>query len=149
MQTDDILGKRILLVEDERAVRETFRLLLAKDQHIVVEANNGAEAFALFLREKFDLVITDYEIPFLKGNELAAKIKRAAPSQPVLMVTAFDQRPGLQNPVDIVLNKPFNTARFLSSVANLLSEAGQKAPDSASASEVPANPAFETEVVCN
>lgn len=129
-------------------MRETFRLLLANDRHIVVEANNGAEAFALFLREKFDLVITDFEIPFLKGNELAAKIKRAAPRQPILMVTAFDHRPCPQNPVDLVLNKPFNTARLLSAISTLLSEPGQNTPQAAGATEIAANQAFETEVVC-
>jgi CheY-like chemotaxis protein len=66
--SDAITGKRLLLVEDERAVRDTLRLLLSSDGHTVVEANNGAEAFAVFTASKFDLVVTDFEIPFVKGN---------------------------------------------------------------------------------
>src|SRR5580658_5389090 len=74
METDTILGKRILLVDDERLVREAIRGLLARDEHLVVEANNGAEAYSLFVRGKFDVVVTDCVMPFLSGNELAVRI---------------------------------------------------------------------------
>jgi len=126
--SDTITGKRILLVEDERAVRETLRLLLSRDAHTIVEANNGAEAFALFLGGKFDLVLTDFEMPFVKGDELATKIKRVAPQQPVLMLTAFDHRAGSKNPVDAVVKKPFDCARLRATMASLLSQRSQSAP---------------------
>ncbi|HVV70656.1 MAG TPA: response regulator, partial [Verrucomicrobiae bacterium] len=99
--------KRILLVDDELAVRQSLRILLARDEHTVVEANNGAEAFALFSQGNFDLVVTDFEMPFVKGNELAARIKQVAPRLPILMLTAYEQRPTRENPVDTVLSKPF------------------------------------------
>ena len=124
-QTGTNTGKRILLVEDERLVRETLRLLFSVDAHTVVEANNGAEAFALFLKGQFDLVVTDFEMPFLKGDELAARIKRVAPRQPILMVTAYGHRPTLDNPVDAVVSKPFNTARLRTIMAELLSQPGE------------------------
>jgi CheY-like chemotaxis protein len=55
MGEDELLRKHILLVEDERFVRESIARLLCKDEHTAVEANNGAEAFALFTRSKIDL----------------------------------------------------------------------------------------------
>jgi CheY-like chemotaxis protein len=122
--------KRILLVEDERAVRETLRLLLSRDAHIVIEANNGAEAFALFLSTKFDLVVTDFEMPFAKGDELAVKIKRMAPRQPILMITAFDRKPGPGNPVDAVVNKPFDSAYLREITTRLMSQPGESEPHS-------------------
>ena len=57
METETNAGKRILLVEDERVTRELIKELLVQDRHIVVEANNGAEAFALFRNGGFDLVM--------------------------------------------------------------------------------------------
>ena len=63
MERDKLVRKRILLVEDERFVRETLGRLLSKDEHTVVEANNGAEAFSLFTKDRFDLVMTDFETP--------------------------------------------------------------------------------------
>jgi len=119
---DMIRGKRILLVEDERAVREALRLLLCKNAHTVVEANNGAEAFALFVGSKFDLVMTDFEMPFVKGDELATRIKRIAPQQPILMVTAFAHRPNSENPVDAVMQKPFDFAQLQQKMNALLSQ---------------------------
>jgi len=112
--------KRILLVEDERLVRETIRLLLGEIGFTVVEANNGAEALGLFARGQFDLVMTDYEMPFLKGNELAAKIRRLAPGQPILMITAFGHIASPDNPVDAVIGKPLNFARLRMTMEQLL-----------------------------
>lgn len=118
-------GKRILLVEDERSVREALRLLLSLDSHTVVEANNGAEALALFRGGKFDLVMTDFEMPFVKGDELAVRIKQLAPQQPILMITAYARRPSLDNPVDEVLNKPYNPQRLRELVSKRLSRPGE------------------------
>ena len=124
MEKNQIVGKRLLLVEDDYGVREMLKTALAIDAYTVVEANNGAEAFALFARGQFDLVMTDFEIPFMKGNELAARIKQLAPWQPILMITAYGKRPGPDNPVDAVLNKPLDLDQLRTAMAKLLSEVG-------------------------
>jgi CheY-like chemotaxis protein len=116
--------KRILLVDDERLVRETVRLLLGQFGFTVVEANNGAEALGLFARGCFDLVVTDYEMPFLKGNELAAKIRRLAPRQPILMITGFGHCASPNNPVDAVIGKPLNFARLRLLMDDLINKGG-------------------------
>ena len=102
------LGKRILLVEDECSVRDTLRQLLLHDSHTVIEANNGAEALGLFARTQFDVVLTDFVMPFIDGAELAARIKFLAPGQPILMITGFDLKPSRLNAVNGVLRKPFD-----------------------------------------
>jgi CheY-like chemotaxis protein len=122
LEEDKLVRKRILLVEDELVVREAIGRLLSRDQHTVVEANNGAEAFCLFARGQFDLVMTDFEIPFLKGDELAARIKQMAPQQPILMITGHGKRPGPKNPVDAVLNKPVNLQQLRRAMVKLLPE---------------------------
>ena len=124
MEKNQIVGKRLLLVEDDYGVREMLKTALAIDAYTVVEANNGAEAFALFARGQFDLVMTDFEIPFMKGNELAARIKQLAPWQPILMITAYGKRPGPDNPVDAVLNKPLDLDQLRMAMAKVLSEVG-------------------------
>jgi CheY-like chemotaxis protein len=121
-QVNRMTGKRILLVEDERVVREALRLFLSLDSHTVVEANNGAEAFAMFRAGRFDLVMTDYEMPFVKGNELALRIRQVAPRQPILMVTAYSHKPSPENPVDVVVKKPFNSENLRQLMAELLSQ---------------------------
>jgi CheY-like chemotaxis protein len=118
-------GKRILLVEDQRVVRESLRLLFSCDAHTVIEANNGAEALAIFRTGKFDLVVTDFEMPFIKGNELAMRIKQLVPKQRILMITAYGHRRSSDNPVDAVLAKPFNATLLREAMARVLRRPGE------------------------
>ena len=121
-QRDAVKGKCILLVDDERVVREMIKLLLTQDDHLVVEANNGAEAYTIFTQGRFDLVLTDCEMPFVKGNELATRIRKVAPTQPILMITGFGHKTGNNNPVDAVLDKPFNLNRLRWAMAEVLAD---------------------------
>jgi CheY-like chemotaxis protein len=84
--------KHILVVDDEPAVRQTVQMLLKSEGHVVDEANSGTEALAVFEPGKFDLVLTDYFMPIMKGDELAAAIKKRSPQQPVVMLTAFPEK---------------------------------------------------------
>ena len=104
-----VSGKTILLVEDDQAVRESIKMLLAIDRHAVSEAAGGHEALQLFANSKFDLVITDYLMPEMRGDELARNLKNLAPAQPILMVTAYmDKLAQAGKPADVILPKPFN-----------------------------------------
>jgi CheY-like chemotaxis protein len=122
METTRVLGKRILLVEDERWVRECIKRLLALDAHEITEASNGMEAVALFSEGLFDVVITDYDMPKMTGDKLASQIRNRAPRQPILMITACAVQFGREeNPVDAILEKPFGIAELRQTLANLLS----------------------------
>ena len=120
MNPAKVLGKRILLADDQQAVREAIRFLLELDDHSVTEARNGREAYDLFSRSSFDLVITDYAMPEMAGNELANRIKRLTPSQPVLMITAYTGDNIAENPVDALLNKPFTFQQLREAIARLV-----------------------------
>jgi CheY-like chemotaxis protein len=122
---DSAVEKRILVVDDERLLREVIRLSLGKAGFAVVECNNGAEALALFAKGRFDMVILDYQMPFLKGDELAAAIRRIAPSQKIVMVTGFRHKAGPDNPVDAVLGKPLDFVRLGLMMDQLLNGAGE------------------------
>ena len=103
--------RRILIVDDEPTVRQSVQLLLQDDGYIVDEAGSGAEALALFEPGKFDMIFTDYFMPEMKGDQLAAAIKKRSPKQPVVMLTAFPEK--LQSSdcplggVDSIICKPF------------------------------------------
>ncbi len=102
-------GRNILLVDDDPATRETIKLLLSIDRHSVTEAGSGHEALQLFTGSRYDLVITDYLMPEMLGDELAQNIKNLEPSQPILMVTAWlEKLANTGKPTDAVLSKPFS-----------------------------------------
>ena len=102
-------GKRILLVDDDAAVRSSIKLLLSIDRHMVTEAASADEALHLFAGAQYDLVIMDYFMPDTLGDELVQNMRQLVPNQPVLMVTAYLEKlvDGGQS-ADIVLGKPLN-----------------------------------------
>ncbi len=117
-----VRGKRVLVVDDEEPLRGVLRMMLELDGHQVTEADDGAEALNSFTFSEFDLVITDLEMPVMKGNELAVSIKLLAPSLPILMVTGSQRaRVDDENPVDALLNKPLTVADLRHAVGRLLS----------------------------
>jgi CheY-like chemotaxis protein len=118
--------KRILVVDDEPFVCDAVKMMLAFDGHEVVTANNGKEALAAFEKGKFDLVITDFAMPGMKGDELAAAIKSRAPTQPVVMITAYAemlQSSGKRLPgVDFLISKPFLLEHLREAISTVLPE---------------------------
>ena len=118
---DRVLGKRILLVDDDPGARESIKLLLNIDRHSVLEASNGREALELFHQGILDLVIIDYFMPQMEGRELAENIKLQAPKLPILMVTAYlEKLVDTDRRVDAVLAKPFGVAELREAIAKLL-----------------------------
>src|SRR5215472_1662652 len=103
--------RRILVVDDEPFVCDAVKMMLTFDGHIVETASNGKDALALFEIGKFDLIITDFAMPTMKGDELAAAIKARSPKQPVVMITAYaEMLKSSGNPmagVDFLISKPF------------------------------------------
>ena len=102
-------GKNILLVEDDPSARQSIKLLLCIDRHTVTEADNGHEALQLFTGSTYDLVIMDYFMPGVRGDELAHLIRQLVPAQPIIMVTAYQEKlVDADIPADAVLGKPFS-----------------------------------------
>jgi CheY-like chemotaxis protein len=116
------IGKRILLIEDDRAARESTKLLLNIDRHTVTEAEDGIAGLALVAEQPFDLVVVDFFMPGMDGGEVAWCIKRMAPSLPILMVTAYlEKLVGFDKPVNAVLAKPFAVDDLRGEITKLLS----------------------------
>ena len=111
------------MVDDEPFVCDAVKMMLTFDGHIVETANNGKEALQLFEEGKFDLVITDFAMPSMKGDELAAAIKARSPKQPVVMITAYaEMLQSAGNPltgVDFIISKPFLLENLREAIAKV------------------------------
>jgi len=129
MEYQRITGRRILLVDDVAEARRLLNLLLSFDQHVVTEAANGREACLLYAPGDFDLVITDYDMPVMKGDELAKAIKCLVPTQRVIMITGSESMTaGPNNPVDAVVMKPVTLEEMRRCIAGVMSQASKQAP---------------------
>lgn len=124
--------KRILVVDDEPFVCDAVKMMLAFDGHDVVTANNAKEALAIFDKGGFDLVITDFAMPGMKGDELAAAIKARSPGRPVVMITAYAemiQSSGKNLPgVDFLVSKPFLLEHLREAISSVLPDVDKRAP---------------------
>ena len=83
------MAERILVVDDEDIIRESLTFVLKKEGYYVQEAENGLAAYNKLLEETFDLVITDLEMPEMKGIELLEEIKKLNIQTSVIIITAF------------------------------------------------------------
>jgi two-component system cell cycle response regulator CpdR len=117
---------RILLTDDEEAVRGFVRRALEMDGHAVTTAVDGADGLDK-LREfdgGFDLLLTDIRMPMMDGIALALAAARDHPDLTILLMTGYaDQREraaGLDALIHDVVTKPFSLAQIRAVVANAL-----------------------------
>jgi len=83
------MGFKILVVDDEEIIRDSISYILETEGYEVDKAENGKIAYDKIREKHFDLVITDIEMPAMKGTELLEKIRTLDQQTPVIIITAF------------------------------------------------------------
>jgi two-component system, cell cycle response regulator CpdR len=122
---------RILLAEDEEALRAFIARALAQDGHEVVATADGGEALDVLTREqgRFDLLLTDIRMPVMDGIALALAAARDHPDLTILLMTGYaDQRErahGLDALIHDVIAKPFSLTEIRKTVAEALVAKGR------------------------
>lgn len=124
MATPGMVSRRVLVVDDDPLVADSIRRMLSFDGHYVETARSGEEALAKFSEGRFDLTLVDYEMPKMKGDQLAAAIKGLSPQQPVVMFTGYAEavRSSAASTagIDLILGKPFDLAELRNTLAKFL-----------------------------
>jgi len=114
---------RVLIADDEAAIRKVVRDALERAGHEVETAGDGEEALARFEEGAFDLVIADWNMPVLDGFELVRRIRKRS-SVPILMLTVRSEERDkvrlLDAGADDYVTKPFGVAELGARVAALL-----------------------------
>ena len=115
--------KTILVVDDEKAIRNLLNVNLSKEGYNVIEAEDGLQAVELATEKKPDLILLDVMIPKLDGLSVCKRIKNMM-NVPILMVTAKDSEVdkilGLELGADDYVTKPFSVRELIARVkANL------------------------------
>ncbi|MBM3878612.1 MAG: response regulator transcription factor [Verrucomicrobia bacterium] len=127
------MNERVLIVEDERAMRTALADVLAAEGYRVLTAQDGVCGLERALKEQPNLILLDIMMPRLDGFEVCAELRRLGQTEPILMLTAKgqveDRVTGLDAGADDYLVKPFSTDELLARVRALLRRRarGQKA----------------------
>ncbi len=119
---------KILLVDDNNALREQIRQILTSRRYLVETAANGEEALDKLCENPFDLIILDIMMPKMDGFTALAQLRQLKIDTPVLVLTAkgdaADKVKGLDLGADDYLSKPFSMDELLARVRALLRRAG-------------------------
>lgn len=111
-----MIGRRVLVVDDEPGLRMTLAANLELDGFQVVEAESAAEALERAREQDFDVILTDIRMPGMSGIELFRELRRLRPGVPVLLMTAFALenliRDALRDGAYMVIAKPFDLERL-------------------------------------
>jgi CheY-like chemotaxis protein len=81
--------RRVLVVDDDPAVRKSFDRVLTGKGYAVITAENGEEALRKLNEEKYDLVYSDIRMPGMSGLEVAEKVRARRPWTPVVIITGY------------------------------------------------------------
>lgn len=125
-------GRKILIVDDESAIRDMLRVALEMAEYHCIEAGNAQDAHALIVDEKPDLILLDWMMPGTSGIELARRLKRDEVTSdiPIIMLTAKGEEDnkiqGLEVGADDYITKPFSPRELVARLKAVLRRADPK-----------------------
>lgn len=130
--TDGDLRPRVLIVDDEQAVRRFLQTALDSDEFVLYEAENGHAALAATATQRPDLILLDLGLPDMDGLEVIKRLREW--SQTPIIVLSVRDREGdkvaaLNAGADDYLTKPFGVAELLARIQVALRRLQQQAPE--------------------
>jgi two-component system alkaline phosphatase synthesis response regulator PhoP len=121
------VSERILVVEDEEALRVALSDRLKNEDYVVESAGDGEEGFEKALEGRFDLLILDVMLPRKKGFDICRDLRKAGLVVPIIMLTAksetVDKVLGLKIGADDYVTKPFEMIELMARIEALLRRA--------------------------
>ena len=126
----DVAGKRVLVAEDNRVMSDVIRFNLQRTGAVVTVAATGSKALEMLLREDFDALLSDYQMPGLNGEELCRSVRQCGRNEqiPIVMISAKGyeiDKPRLQAELGLTrfLHKPFSARQMVDVVQEALASA--------------------------
>ena len=122
--TQPVDAQRILIIDDEAAIRESLDTLLSLEGYAVEAAVNGEEGLDRIEDKSYDLVLLDLALPGKSGLEILPLIRERHPSLPVIMITAYGK---VDNVVDAIrsgaqnfVQKPWDNEKLLADIRSAI-----------------------------
>jgi len=118
------MAHKILVVDDEEIIRESLSFVLKKEGYLVEEAENGKAAYDKVVADSFDVVITDLEMPGMKGIQLVEEIQKLNIQTSIIIITAYGSLDtaisALRNGASDYILKPIEFDEILIKINRLL-----------------------------
>ena len=115
---------KILIIDDERSIRNTLKEILEYEKHEVKDAPDGLEGLRMAESEKFDLVLCDIKMPKMDGLEVLSRLQDASPDIPVVMISGHGT---IETAVEAIkkgaydfISKPLDLNRVLITLRNAM-----------------------------
>ncbi len=116
------MSQKILVAEDDAAVRSLYTFLLTNNGYGVIEAVDGKDALEKFLKTPCQMVITDMNMPRMGGMQFVEEVRRHNQDTYIIMITAFGttntKQEALSRGVNEYMSKPFELQDLLVRVRN-------------------------------
>ena len=123
---------KILVVDDNKEIREIINILLSGEGYQVIEANDGLKALDQIMQHEFDLIILDVMMPKMDGWQVCREIRQYS-KVPIIMLTAKsdekDELQGFDLGVDEYITKPFSPKILVARVEAILRRSNVLAAD--------------------
>ena len=114
-------GGKILVVDDNNDLRIAVSKMLSRLGYEVLSADSGENGLRIFIENKFDIVLSDYEMPGMDGVAFACSIKKSSPRTRVVIMTGAGKETVFSRKstaVDEVISKPFTLAEIDETIQN-------------------------------
>lgn len=125
-QADELLGRRVLVVDDDGQVRAVLSRLLQSLGVVVETAPGGAQAMTKLDHEHYDALMLDLDMPGVTGLDVLLHVQRAAPTLPVLVVTGTYEAERIEGAVAVLAKPVDGTSLRLALADALRSAAGRR-----------------------
>jgi CheY-like chemotaxis protein len=120
--------RKILLADDDPAMRQVLRRLLSEENFLVLTASDGAKALELVNLTRFDLVLLDLKAQAEEGWEIFGQLSAQNPLLPVVLITDHPNQffHAVASGIGALLEKPLNFTRLFHTIHNLLQEPAEE-----------------------
>ncbi|MDQ3050730.1 MAG: sigma-54 dependent transcriptional regulator [Bacteroidota bacterium] len=115
---------KILIIDDEKSIRNTLREILSYEGYEVTEAQDGSEGLKYAEKEKFDIILSDIKMPKMDGIEVLEKLQEITPETPVVMISGHGN---IDTAVEAIrkgafdyISKPLDLNRMLVTIRNAM-----------------------------
>ena len=121
MANINYLEAKILIVEDDDNLRKTLMKILIREGFCVASVSNGQEGIELLEIQEFDIIITDYKMPVLGGEEWVRKLNELQGRNKILLLSAFlEEAKVVEEEVGDKISKPFKRKELVKKIIALL-----------------------------